>query len=222
MIESIEQLVEFEREYQRRDRGLDFVYNNELSCFGDVDIEDGPMCLLRRGRFQQLVESFGEDDSVNSAFMAAGLNELETLVIRSFRADLSVLYRTDAYYGHVPPFIRCLCNVLNSALAKLPTYNEWVVRACNEYDKSDFQEGDIFTPGFCLTTSADLSWEDDSLNRYRIKPLDDEATKARALYKISYTDEEQVTFLQDASFCIVEVNDWGEGKKEFVMFEVEE
>lgn len=76
--------------------------------------------------------------------------------------------------------------------------------------------------GFCLTTSADLSWEDDSLNRYRIKPLDDEATKARALYKISYTDEEQVTFLQDASFCIVEVNDWGEGKKEFVMFEVEE
>ncbi len=220
MIESVEQLVEFEREYQHHDRGLGMVYDNELSCFGDVDMEDGPMSLLGRGRFQQLAESFRGEDSVNSDFMAAGLTELETLVIRSFRADLSELCRIDAYHGHVPPFARCLCDVLNSALTKLPAYNERVVRACNEYDKADFQVGDVFTPGFCLTTSADLTWNDNSQNRYRIKPLDEEATKARALYKINYTNEEQVTFLQDASFRIVEVNDRSEGKKEFVMEEL--
>ena len=217
MIGSVEQLVEFEREYQHHDRGLGMVYDNELSCFGDVDMENGPMSLLSYGSFQDLAEGF-EEDIINNKFLTAGLTDLETIEIRSMRADISIMYRPDVYYGNIPPFVLRICDILNSALSKLPVYTQWVVRACKDHDKADFQVGDVFTPGYSLTTSADVdNWKDDSAYRYRIKPLDEATTKARAMFLIDDTPEKQVNFLQDASFRIVEVNDWGEGKKEFVM-----
>lgn len=54
-----------------------------------------------------------------------------------------------------------------------------------------------------------------------ISPCDNGKTKARAIYKVEDTSEKQVTFLQDAMFRIVGVNDWGSDKKEFVMEEIE-
>ena len=110
---------------------------------------------------------------------------------------------------------------MNNALAKLPSYSEIVVRACNDYDKADFEVGDVFTPGFCMTCSADITWEDKSENRYIIKPLDEEHTKARNLFDIYDISEKQVTFLQDAKFSITAISDWGEGKKQIKMKEIQ-
>ena len=85
----------------------------------------------------------------------------------------------------------------------------------------DYQVGDVFEPGFCLTTSADPTWGDDtSVSLYRISPLDVVHTKARAMYLVNNNTEFQVTFLQDARFRIASINDREEGKKEIVVEEI--
>lgn len=220
-VETVEQLVNFEKEYQRLGSGLDFCFDSEQDCFSFVEMEDGPMSLLGKGRFQQLAKGI-EGDEVSRAFMDAGLSTLEALILCTFRADISEMYRIDAYYNGVPPFAKSICNILNQALSKLPISSDQLLRKCNDYDKIDFEVGDSFSPGFCLTTSADPTWGDDtSVHLYKITPLDESITKARAMYLVNDNGEYQVTFLEDASFRVTAVNDRGEGKKEFVMEEIE-
>ena len=220
-IESVEELVAFEKEYQRYDKSFGFCYDNEIGELGCVEMQDGPLCLLHKGRFQQFSEGIKEDP-VGKAFMAAGLSELETLMIMVFRADLSELFRLDAYYYGVPPVAQSLCVILNSALEKLPSSSEPLIRKCNEYDKVDFQVGEDFEPGFCLTTSADPIWSDDaSASLYRITPLDVEHTKARAMYLVNNNTEYQVTFLLDARFRVTSMKGRDNGKKEIMMEEIE-
>ena len=109
---------------------------------------------------------------------------------------------------------------MNTALSKLPLYHNEVVRDCLEFDNIGFKVGEVFKPGFCLTTSADLNWKVYSDNRYRIKPLQTGDSKARALFLVNFTPEQQVTFLEKACFRIIGINDWGEGKKEYLMEEL--
>lgn len=220
-IESVEELVAFEKEYQRYDKAFGFCYDNEIGKFSCVEMEDGPLSLLQKGRFQQFSKRIKEDP-VGKDFMAAGLTELEALMIMVFRADLSELFRLDAYYNGVPPVAKSLCVILNSALEKLPSVSEPLIRKCNEYDKVDFQAGEVFEPGFCLTTSADPTWGDDaSVSLYRITPLDVEHTKARAMYLVNNNTEYQVTFLQDARFRVTSMKVRDNGKQEIVMEEIE-
>ena len=219
-IESVEQLVDYEKDYQSFYKSFGFCYDNKIGQFGCVEMNDGLLSLLHKGRFQQFSKGIKEDP-VGKDFMAAGLTELEALMIKVFRADLSGLFRLDAYYYRVPPVAQSLCEILNSALEKLPPVSEPLIRKCNEYDKVDFQVGDVFEPGFCLTTSADPTWGDDtSVNLYRITPLNEVQTKARAMYLVNNNAEFQVTFLQDTRFRIVSINGGEEGKKEIVMEEI--
>ncbi len=154
--------------------------------------------------------------------MAAGLTELEALLIMAFRADLSGLFRLDAYYYGVPSVAKSLCEILNGALEKLPPASGPLIRKCKEYDRVDFQVGEVYEPNFCLTTSVDPTWGDDtSVSLYRIIPLEAAHTKARAMYLVNNNTEYQVTFLQDARFGIASINDRGEGKKEILMIELE-
>ena len=220
-IESVEELVAFEKEYQRYDKAFGLCYDNEIGEFGCVEMEDGPLSLLQKGRFQQFSKRIKEDP-VGKDFMAAGLTELEALLIMAFRADLSGLFRLDAYYYGVPSVAKSLCEILNGALEKLPPASGPLIRKCKEYDRVDFQVGEVFEPNFCLTTSADPTWGDDnSVSLYRIIPLEAAHTKARAMYLVNNNTEYQVTFLQDARFGIASINDRGEGKKEILMIELE-
>ena len=217
-VKSVSQLLSYEKKYQDYSSALSYCYDSEAGEFGAVFMCDGTLDLLCKGAFRRL-SLCGKDD-VAKGFQEAGLTELETIVIRSFLADISGLYRLDAYHFGVPPFVQSVCKVLDKALAKLPLYNEGVlVRACKEEDKADFKIGDVFVPGFCLTTSTDLDWEDTSANRYRITPTKDESTKARAIFTVHDNSEKQVTFLQNAQFRVVNVSDWGDNKKEIVMDE---
>ena len=220
-IESVEQLVAFEKAYQRFGKIFEFCYDNESGEFGCVEMQDGPLFLLYKGRFQQLSKGIREN-SVGKDYMSAGLTDLETLMIMAFRADLSRLFRRDAYYYGVPPVAQSLCEILNGALQKLPPVSALFIRKCNEYDKADFQVGDVYEPGFCLTTSADPTWGDDtSANLYRITPLDVAHTKARAMYLVNNNTEYQVTFLQDARLRITSIDEPREGKKEISIEEIE-
>jgi len=216
-IDTVEKLKAFEKGYQKHAKDFDFCYDTEVNEFSSVYMCDGEMPLLDKGAFQRTAESKGE---LHKKFIEAGLSELETVVIRTFLAEISGLYRKDAYYLGVPPFVLAVCETLNNGISKLPVYTKTVVRVCNEHDRDDFTVGDIFTPGFCLTCSADITWEDESNNRYRITPLDADHTKARKLFDIYNISEKQVTFLQDVQFIITEIIDWGEGKKEFLMNEM--
>lgn len=219
-IKNVEQLVAFEKKYQQLGNNLGFCYDNEIGEMSCVEMENGPMDLLCKGRFAQFSQS-DENDPVQKAFLEAGLTELETLLVRTLLADISELYRLDAYYGSVPPFVRSICDTLNSAISKLPEYNKDVVRRCVPEDRSDFIVGDVFSFGYCLTTSADLNWKDYSNNRYCIHSLQ-QNSKARAIFQVyQHGDESQVNFLQDAQFRVVEINPWGdEGYKEFLMEEI--
>ena len=217
-INTTEDLVAYEKQYQELGRGLAFCYDSEFGEFSPVYMCDGEMCLLGKGAFQRTAKGNGE---LFQKFVAAGLSDLESVVVITFLAEISGLYRKDAYHYGVPPFVQSVCEILNSGISKLPAYTEIVVRACNEYDKADFNVGDVFTPGFCLTCSADYqTWKDGSENRYKIMPLDAERTKARNLFCIRNISEQQVSFLQDAKFRITGISDWGEGKKQFEMQEI--
>lgn len=219
-VKTVEQLVNLEKEYQRLGSGLDFCFDSEQDCFSFVEMEDGPMSLLGKGRYQQLAKGI-EDNEVSKAFMNVGLSTLEALILCSFRADISEMFRIDAYYNGLPPFAKSICNILNQALSKLPATSERLLRKCNDHDKTDFEVGDVFSPGFCLTTSADPTWGDDtSVHLYKITPLDAGITKARAMYLVNNNGEYQVTFLEDASFRVTAINERGEGKKEFEMQEI--
>lgn len=218
MIESIDQLVAFEKQYQAFDSVFDLLYDTEYGEYTHVEMHNGTMSYLGYGCYHSLASAI--QDQTAQDFMKVGLTDLETVILRSFRANISGLYRLDAYHFGIPPFIKSVSSILNNALSKLPIYNNEVVRDCLEFDRIDFKVGDVFKPSFCLTTSADLNWKVYSDNRYRIKPLDSDDSKARALFLVNFTPEKQVTFLEDAFFRIVGINDWGEGKKEFVMEEL--
>ena len=85
-----------------------------------------------------------------------------------------------------------------------------------------FRIGDIFKPGFCLTTSSDSTWGDDTAaNLYRISTLDVTRTRARALYLVKNNTEYQVSFLQEAQFRVTSIKDRGEGALEISMEELE-
>ena len=209
-----------EKEYQRYKKFFDFCYDNEIGQFDSVEMEDGTLSLLHKGRFQQFSKEIKES-AVDKDFMAAGLTELEALMIKVFRADLSGIFRLDAYRYGVPPMVQSLCKILNGALQKCPSTSVPMLRKCHDYDEVDFREGDVFKPGFCLTMSADPTWGNDTtVNLYHVTPLDSVHTKARAMYLVNNNTEYQVTFLQDARFRITGINDRGKGKKEISMQEI--
>lgn len=218
-INTVNDIVNFEKDYSQYCNEFGFVYDSEIDEFGSIEMKDGPACLLCRKRFLQLSKNIELPD-YGQRFKKEGLNLLEVLILRTFLADLSEMYRLDAYYYGLPPFVKRICDILNNALLKLPVYNEWVVRKCNEYDNVNFVKDDLFSPGFCLTTSADTTWTDKSENRYRIKPLEDGLSKARAIFQIIDNPEKQVSFLQNAMFRITAINFWGNNKKEIVMVEI--
>ncbi len=217
-IKTVEELVASEKQYQSHDINFEFCYDTEVGEFAPVYMCNGEMDLLCKGAFQRTAKHRGDE---HAKFVEAGLSDLEAIVVLTFLAEISGLYRKDSYHHGIPPFVQSVCETLNSALSKLPTYVETMVRACNEYDKADFNVGDVFTPGFCLTCSADyLTWKDGTKNRYKITPLDAEHTKARKLFGIHNISEQQVTFRQDAKFRITCISDWGEDKKQFEMQEI--
>ena len=216
-INTVDDLVVFEKQYQELRKNLDFCYDSEVEEFSPVYMCDGEMCLLEKGAFQRTTKGNGE---LFQMFVAAGLSDLEAVVVITFLVEISGLYRKDAYHHGVPPFVKAVCEILNSGISKLPAYSGTVVRACNDYDKADFHVGDVFSPGYCLTCSADISWENTAENRYKITPLDTEHTKARNLFCIHNILEQQVTFLQNAQFRITGICDWGEGKKQVEMQEI--
>lgn len=216
-IKRVADLISFEKKYQELGKNFDSCYDTEVNNFLPVFMYDGEMRLLDKGALQRTSKCKG---NITSKCAEYRLSELEAVVLSSFFAEISGLYRKDAYHFGVPPFVTNVCAILNNAISKLPVYTETVVRACNGYDKADFKIGDVFIPGFCLTCSADLTRDDVSENFYKIQPLDAEHTKARSLYSVNDISEKQVTFLHDASFHITAINDWGEGKKEFEMEEI--
>ena len=216
-INTIDDLVAFEKQYQELGMNLDFCYDSEEEEFSPLYMCDGEMCLLGKGAYQRTANGKGE---LYAKFVAKGLSDIEAVVAITFLAEISGLYRKDAYHYGIPPFVHAVCEILNSGISKLPVYPDIVVRACNDYDKVDFNVGEVFVPGFCLTCSADLGWENTSENRYKITPLDTEHTKARNLYCIHNISEQQVTFLHDATFHITGISDWGEGKKQIEMQEI--
>lgn len=96
-IASVDQLVAYEKKYQKFEKGLDFCYDNEICEFRAVEMNNGPMALLCKGLFSQFSEGLGEDD-VDKAFLTAGLSKLEALLIKVFYADISGLFRLDIYF----------------------------------------------------------------------------------------------------------------------------
>lgn len=217
-IKKIDELISFEKLYQNYNTNFVFCYDTEVNEVSPVYMYNGEMVLLSKGAFQRTVNHKGEK---YEKFVEAGLTDLETVVVLTFLAEISGLYRKDSYHFGVPPFVQSVCETLNSAIGKLPAYTDIVVRACNDYDKVDFEVDDIFSPGFCLTCSADYKgWKDKSKNRYKITPLDAEHTKARKLFGIHNISEQQVTFLQDAQFRVTGISNWGEGMKQIEMQEI--
>lgn len=213
---SVDEILMFEKQYHELidKTPLDFTENG----FEPHDFGEGGLVWLSRARFDLLTKA---DDEIKARFLSCGCSEREILVIRSFLDFASGMYRTDSYH-RIPPFVAALCCILDSGLRKLPSYEgDYLTRACNDNDRIDFCKGDIFRPGFALTTSADHSWRDKKANRYFITPLESSSTKARSIYKVyNKADEYQVTFTSDAAFIVEDEIEWNDNYKEIYLREI--
>ena len=218
-VNSVEDIIFFEKKYIEYENQFSHCFDSEVGEPSPVYMYDGLLSLISKGSIQKF-QSDIEKNCLYSPLKELGLSDLEIVIIATFLADISGLYRKDAYRDGIPPFVDSICTILNDAISKLPIYSGDVVRKCHEYDRFDFKEGDIFMPGFCLTTSKDIKWECKCNNRYKIKTLSNIDTKARDISSIYENGEKQITFLNNAKFIITGVTDWGQGKQQIEMQEI--
>ena len=59
-IKTVEDLVAFEKQYQKLGKNLDFCFDSEVEEFSPVYMCDGEMCLLWKGAFQRTSKGNGE------------------------------------------------------------------------------------------------------------------------------------------------------------------
>ena len=181
-IVDVEDILRFEDMYRKLVECTPEEWDSE-DGFIPHDFGDGSLCLMSKGNFKKTYE--GVVARPKDVFIHWGCSPVESLVLHSFIGSESCLYRKDSYYCHIPPIVNELCRILDCALDKLPhNENNVLFRACVYEDRNDFSIGDIFAPGYSLTTSADESWQDKSVNRYIIKPLCPLSTQARAIYTV--------------------------------------
>lgn len=218
-IESVEDIIRFEEKYQELAKSAPDEWSPDARLVSH-DFGDGSLCLMGRGHFKMMAE--GSALKQEDAFIVAGCNQCESLVLHSFIGFESCLFRKDSYHSHIPPFAINLWKILDQALEKMPRCEcEELYRACVYEDRDNFEIGELFEPGYSVTTSANSSWRDKSVNRYVIKPLAPEQTKARSIYPVfNKADEYQVSFLSTAQLIITAVDSWGEDKRVFYMREV--
>lgn len=217
-ISSIDDILAFENRYRELVSRTPQVWNEDIGEWCDVDFNDGSLDYLLKGRFSHFASD--RKSPVGQDFIKHGLTELEALVLSTFLADISGLYRLDSYHYGVPPFVENICRILDNGLSQLPPFEGEVYRRCNEYDKADFTVGEIFAPSFALTTSFE-QWNDSSENLYIIKTLPQESTKARNIYAVrSIGNEYQVTFMRGARFVVNKVEPWGNGLHSVTMQEI--
>ena len=97
VIDSIDQLVAFEKQYQAFDSIFDFLYDTEYGEYTSVDMYNGTMCYLGYGCYQLLAGDTIQDQTAHD-FMQAGLTELETVVLKSFRANISGSFWNSSFH----------------------------------------------------------------------------------------------------------------------------
>lgn len=218
-IESIDDILKFERQYQELviNTPDDWTYEDG---YIPHDFGDGSLCLMGRGHFKIMADAILTNP--NDAFIKAGCTPCESLVLHSFLGFESCLYRRDSYYGHIPPFADNMCQILDNALEKMPCCDcVELYRACVYGDRENFEIGEVFEPKYTITTSADSLWKDMSVNRFVIKPLPPHLTKARSIYRVhNKANECQVSFLSSAKFIITFIDNWGESNMVFYMGEI--
>lgn len=218
-IESIDDIIRFEERYCELVKNAPDEWTPDAGLLPH-DFGDGSLCLMGRGHFQRMVQ--GGIAGPNDVFVKNGCTQIESLILHSFLGFESGIYRKDSYYRRIPPIVNTLCHILDMALDKLPrSNNNLLFRACVYGDREDFTIGEIYEPGYSLTTSADETWRDKSVNRFIITPLKSEHTRARAIYPLmNKANEFQVSFLSDAKFILLGIEDWGDEKKAFLMEEI--
>lgn len=216
-IESIDDILGFEERYRYLVKNTPEEWSPETG-FISHDFGDGNLDFMSAGHFRMMAE---DASSSNDVFIKAGCTECESLVLHSFLSFESGLYRIDSYNNQIPPIVAELCHLLDKALDKLPHNNDSpLYRVCVFEDREDFKLGEIFEPRYSLTTSADSSWRDYTVNRYVITPLCAEQTLARAIYRVENKAKEfQVSFLSNVKFLVKGIEDWGHNKKAYLMEE---
>ena len=216
-INTVDDIVSFEQQYNSLSLKLPYPWNDEW-----IDFKECTLSILTKSPFSSLaLEFYNPNNEGIIKFLDLDLSELEIIVLQSFFAQASGIYRLDSYYYGIPPIVTHLNDVLQSALMKMPSFNGNVlVRQYHKYDKSDFDENDIFEPSYSLTTSANPDWNDGSWNQYIIRTLSSDKTKAKSLSFVN-DYEQQVTFLIGARFKIVRVEVCDIARKRIYMDEIE-
>lgn len=158
-----------------------------------------PLHFLRRKPFSSLEGISTKNDGKD------GLNAVEWLMLYCFLGPFSGYFRSDSYHTEIPEVVKEMQLVLDSAIKKAPKCNNITLyRFLNNFDKRNFQIGEIFTPSHSLTTITE-DWGKDT-DMYIITPLPTERTKAHSLYQIyNHGNETQVNFERGAKFRVMDI-----------------
>lgn len=158
-----------------------------------------PLHFLRRKPFSSLEGVSTKNEGKN------GLNAEEWLMLYCFLGPFSGYFRSDSYHTEIPEVINEMQLVLDSVIRKAPKCEcKTLYRFLNDFDKRDFQIGEIFIPSHSLTTTTE-DWGKDT-DMYIITPLPTEKTKAHSLYQIyNHGNETQVNFERDAQFRVMDI-----------------
>ena len=184
---------------------------------GFEPIED-PEWFLSRRYFSKFSKTKLSEEELE-AIKTYKLSDVEVVVLRCFLADLSCCFRDDYFkscYGKVPETAIELQNILDGVIQKAPKHTgEVLYRHLVDEDRTNFRVGEIFTPGYSLTTTIQ-SWGYER-NCYVITPLPTNETRAHDLYKIrNHGNECQVNFLNGTSFEIMSIEEKLQGRTKFI------
>ena len=206
---TIQELKEFENKYieEHKNDPINY-YDQTYGEFMPYEVGD-ELDFLKQGLIKKFSPEGGKYP--DSDYMYE-LNDEEILILHLFLANASKLFRKDSF-KKLPDLNKELCNILESALNKLPKFDKQTVlyRFCHDYDKSDFEINDIFQPIYALTTTKD-DWKQNPDTIYIITPLGHAQTNARCVYSFAKNSEAQVTFLENTKFKITKIEMIGNSK----------
>ena len=191
-------------------------FKEEHPCYGELYFDDDILEMtckgiddkcyfLSEGIFSSYLESLDSQWGNEEAY---NLTQGQRLMLRLFYAKDSALFRDDYYNGVICDVVQNMFDTLNSAIEKAPQNSDEVLyRFCKDYDKTDFDVGQVVLFKHNLTCTNE-HWEQDEIkNVYIITPLSNGQTKAHNLFKIyNHGGENQVNFLRGTSFYVTKID----------------
>ena len=184
-----------------------FLEEENKYCKMERGVKSSPLDFLRTCPFRQTIEQSLEYIKDNTK--GYDLSEVEMVVLGLFIMHHSKYFRDDYYGKEIPDIAKNMFEVLNNVVSKAPKIEcDILYRFCHSHDEFRMKDGDVLYVSHNLTCTQNI-WPSHRENRYIIKPLPQDKTRAHAICKMYHHNEKeaQVNYLRGTRFHVTKVEE---------------